>query len=131
MTRTSKDEFSAKVKRLALARCVAGGGACECGCGRKITIGKGKTLHHFDHHLAAVDGGKPTLENCRVVLIDPCHKAKSATEKKTSAKVVRMKDRSDGVKKPKGSIPSPPPKAQKGYRYPFPTLPRRAMFRSA
>ncbi|MDJ0513100.1 MAG: HNH endonuclease signature motif containing protein [Methyloceanibacter sp.] len=67
----TRSEFPKSVKREAFERA---GGKCE-ECTRFLTPGK----FQYDHVLADGLGGKPTLENCRV-LCDWCHGLKSAND---------------------------------------------------
>jgi 5-methylcytosine-specific restriction enzyme A len=69
MTR-HRSEFPPRVRLAAWERC---GGYCE-GCGNRIAAGNGP---HYDHAIPDAIGGKPTLENCRVLCYRPCHKLKT------------------------------------------------------
>ena len=70
MTRTSRDEFSAKTRDQAAIRAA---GKCEL-CGLSF---KGRP--QFDHRLPLALGGKSDLPNCQAIC-EPCHKAKTGKE---------------------------------------------------
>lgn len=69
MTRT-RSEFPPKVRLAAWERA---GGKCE-NCGNKIVSGNGP---HYDHSTPDAVGGSPTLGNCVVLCIRPCHMLKT------------------------------------------------------
>ena len=99
MTRTSRDEFTAKTRDQAAIRAA---GKCER-CGIPLKAGSG----HFDHVLPVALGGTPTLANCQV-LCEPCHKGKTGKEDVPRVrKADRQRRQHNGAVKPKGSIPKP------------------------
>lgn len=85
-------EFPRKVKAQAFERSQ---GNCE-GCGARLRVGEAE----YDHHLADVLGGEPTLDNCRV-LCRLCHKDATASLVKDLRKSDRIRDRTSGALKSK------------------------------
>lgn len=71
----SRREFSVAVQNAAYER---SGGICECGCNRPFTDHP-KERPEYDHDLPDFLGGKPDLENCKVLRVD-CHQAKTAKQ---------------------------------------------------
>jgi hypothetical protein len=68
-------------------------------------------------------GGKPTLENCRVLCL-ACHAVKTAEEASQRAKGNRIKDKEAGITATKGTIPSKPgPQKSRASRPPEKPLP--------
>lgn len=95
----SRREFSKPVKRDAFARAA---GKCEGvkpdgePCGAKLSQGK----FHYDHDIADGLGGEPELWNCKV-LCTACHKVKTGKhDVPLIAKVKRIQDRENGIRKP-------------------------------
>jgi 5-methylcytosine-specific restriction endonuclease McrA len=85
-------EFSKQVKREALKRAAQ---QCEQ-CGAVFGV-----KFHFDHIIADGLGGEPTLDNC-AVLCHVCHGEKTRThDVPRIAKMKRIRDRNDGIKKPR------------------------------
>ena len=64
-------EFPARIRAAAFERC---NGLCE-ECRSKLQVGR----FHYDHVLPDGLGGKPLLENCRV-LCRACHGVKTANQ---------------------------------------------------
>lgn len=94
----SRKEFPKSVKIAAWARCE---GRCE-ECGTKLWPGK----FAYDHDLADGLGGKPTLENCRVLCSGSpgsCHSTKTGkSDVPRMAKADRQKAASLGAKTQRG-----------------------------
>lgn len=86
-------EFSKQVKRDALHRAQ---GKCENEtCGALFGV-----KFHFDHDIADGLGGEPELWNCKV-LCHACHAEKTAKHDIPKiAKVKRIQDKHNGIKKP-------------------------------
>lgn len=87
--RRPRKEFAKRVKIQAWDRCL---GQCE-ECTAKLTPGK----FDYDHVVETVLGGKPTLENCRV-LCKNCHRAKSSERAPTLAKSRRQEEKHLGMR---------------------------------
>jgi 5-methylcytosine-specific restriction enzyme A len=69
-----RKEFPARVKAAALKRCMDEKGIPRCeGCGIVLTAGNVA----YDHDTPDGLGGEPTLENCKVLCVKICHKAKT------------------------------------------------------
>ena len=91
-----RQEFTAKVKREALAR---SNGYCE-GCTKKLFVGD----YHYDHDNPDGLTGEPTLENCRV-LCKACHGAKTVKDVAMIARAKRRELKHAGIKKSGWTIP--------------------------
>jgi HNH endonuclease len=113
-------EFPHKVRRLALS---AAGGVCACGCGQKL---EGRRIE-FHHYKAAVDGGLPTLENCRPYL-QTCHLRETTALAGSRAKSTAAKDRQTGVVRPKSALAVDERKSK--HRTHLAHLERRSLFRN-
>lgn len=103
----ARSEFSVEVRKQAWERCA---GRCEGeGCGLKLFPAQ----FDYDHDIPDGLGGKPTLENCKV-LCKSCHLAKTHGQdnpRMTKADNIRKKFLKQ---EPKGrGFPKPPP----GFRY--------------
>jgi 5-methylcytosine-specific restriction protein A len=114
-----RKEFPSRVKKAALKRA---GGKCE-GEGCPATLKEGQ--YHFDHVAADGLGGKPVLENCKVLCL-PCHKAKTREDTKVMRKADAQKAQANGLKAPAKGRFDRPPKPEKVSK---PLPPRRAMFK--
>jgi 5-methylcytosine-specific restriction protein A len=104
----ARSEFPAKVRQAAWARCK---GRCEAeGCGLKLQVGK----FHFDHDMPDGLGGKPTLDNCKVLCI-ACHLEKTTTkDNPRMTKADNQMKAQWGLKPKRGrGFQKPPP----GYNY--------------
>lgn len=83
--------------------------------------------YECDHDLADGLGGKPTLENARILCI-LCHDRKTPGDQRKIAKVKRLVVKDCGVpERPKQKIPSPP-KVVKERRFDRTSLPPRALY---
>ena len=88
-----RTEFSKATKREALAQ---SRGVC-----RKCRLPLQPPRIEYDHILSAFLGGDNSLENCQV-LCTPCHRGKtSKVDVPVAAKVKRLQDRRNGIRKPK------------------------------
>ena len=86
----SRQEFGAKVRKAAWARCK---GRCEA-CAATL---KGK---HFDHIMPDGLGGKPILENCQVLCL-PCHNDKTVKhDRPIMQKADNQRQAAQGLKAP-------------------------------
>jgi hypothetical protein len=113
-------EFPSKIKRLAFKRA---GGLCECNCGQKL---EGRRVE-YHHYKAAVDGGLPTLDNCKVLLAS-CHVRETAALAGSRAKSTAAKDRQTGVTRPSSSLAVDERKSK--HRSHLAHLERRSLFRN-
>ncbi len=101
-------EFPKKVKLAAWDRC---GGKCDR-CGNKIVAGNGP---EYNHRLPDYLGGEPTLENCEVLCIKPCHRTvTSEQDRPVIDKARRVMEKRIGVRSRK-SRPMPGSRAS-GFR---------------
>jgi 5-methylcytosine-specific restriction enzyme A len=98
-----RKEFGAKVKAAALKRCMDEKGIPHCeGCGIELTAGN----IAYDHDTPDGLGGEPTLENCKVLCVKICHKAKTfKQDNPRMQKADRQRKKSFKVKGPKRTIP--------------------------
>ncbi len=72
------------------------GGICQCGCGRKISVGdKWQT----DHMIALINGGENRESNLRS-LLDKCHAVKTGADVGEKAVVARVRKKHVGIRKP-------------------------------
>jgi 5-methylcytosine-specific restriction protein A len=119
---TGRKEFPSGVKKAALKRAA---GRCE-GCGRKLEPGR----FAFDHDVPDGLGGKPILENCKVLCTGgraTCHGIKTEEQDKPiMRKADAQKAQANGLKAPAKGRFDRPPKPEKVSK---PLPPRRAMFK--
>lgn len=85
-------EFSKKTTLAAWLRC---NGKCE-ECGNPIRTGNGP---HYHHILEATLGGEPTLANCKVLCIRPCHSAITSGRSGELSKTRRIEEKRMGLRK--------------------------------
>lgn len=128
----TRRNFTLAVKKRRLAYATGKDGVIRCeGCGDQVRRGK----YEFDHHLADWLGGKPTFENCRLLCKEKCHKSKSSTDKKLSAKSNRVQAKDQGLKaapqKKIQSRPFSPTAKQKPKLDRLPQPPRRSIYEDA
>ena len=126
MTRTH--EFSRKIKEQRLAFATLDGIIhCE-GCGIPLRRGQ----YEFDHDIDERFDGPSTFENCRVLCIAVCHKAKTAKGHAAQAKERAQRQKEKGIRTVKGKplISAPFPKTEKSAkREKKLSLPPRSLYR--
>ena len=92
----SRQNIPGKVKRAAFLR--ANGHCEQCNINLRL-----KPMH-FDHEIADDLGGKPTIENTRLLCL-PCHKEKTRKDDMPLiAKGRRIRERNAGIRKPRRTI---------------------------
>ena len=75
-------------------------GKCEA-CGKKLNAGD---RIEYDHRIPDAIGKSNALDNCQV-LCGPCHKLKTAVDRKDIAKVERIRAKNIGAKSPRYTMP--------------------------